>query len=160
MRMTAVLINRREAIGGVAEWLKAPVLKTGVAERSPWVRIPPPPPPSPRSSRFFQEMFEIAACAGVREFQGHRRLARIGRFRGRSRDSLRFRIRRWTLALRRLVLGRKNASQFDRGNDLIVARKERPTVSRRFARVSGRVLETEDLMLGLPGERQLSPIFQ
>ncbi len=30
-------------IGGVAEWFKAPVLKTGVLERVPWVRIPPPP---------------------------------------------------------------------------------------------------------------------
>src|SRR5690606_5096605 len=29
--------------GGVAEWLKAPVLKTGVGFGSPWVRIPPPP---------------------------------------------------------------------------------------------------------------------
>jgi hypothetical protein len=28
----------------VAERLKAPVLKTGVVVRSPWVRIPPPPP--------------------------------------------------------------------------------------------------------------------
>src|SRR5690606_33094860 len=30
--------------GGVAERFKAPVLKTGVAAMSPWVRIPPPPP--------------------------------------------------------------------------------------------------------------------
>jgi hypothetical protein len=30
--------------GGVAERLKAPVLKTGVLARVPWVRIPPPPP--------------------------------------------------------------------------------------------------------------------
>src|SRR5690242_5353844 len=29
--------------GGVAEWFKAPVLKTGVVVRLPWVRIPPPP---------------------------------------------------------------------------------------------------------------------
>lgn len=29
--------------GGVAEWSNAPVLKTGVAATSPWVRIPPPP---------------------------------------------------------------------------------------------------------------------
>ena len=33
-------INR----GGVAEWLKAPVLKTGRDESPSWVRIPPPPP--------------------------------------------------------------------------------------------------------------------
>src|SRR5688572_9940119 len=31
------------ARGGVAEWFKAPVLKTGVVARLPWVRIPPPP---------------------------------------------------------------------------------------------------------------------
>ena len=30
--------------GGVAERLNAPVLKTGVLSRGPWVRIPPPPP--------------------------------------------------------------------------------------------------------------------
>src|SRR5260221_349906 len=29
--------------GGVAERFKAPVLKTGVLARVPWVRIPPPP---------------------------------------------------------------------------------------------------------------------
>ena len=31
-------------VGGVAEWLKAPVLKTGGGVSRPWVRIPPPPP--------------------------------------------------------------------------------------------------------------------
>jgi hypothetical protein len=31
-------------IGGVAEWLKAPVLKTGRDESLSWVQIPPPPP--------------------------------------------------------------------------------------------------------------------
>jgi hypothetical protein len=30
--------------GWVAEWFKAPVLKTGVGSRSPGVRIPPHPP--------------------------------------------------------------------------------------------------------------------
>src|SRR5687767_6289942 len=30
--------------GWVAEWFKAPVLKTGVGSRPPWVRIPPHPP--------------------------------------------------------------------------------------------------------------------
>ena len=30
-------------IGWVAEWFKAPVLKTGVGESPPWVRIPPHP---------------------------------------------------------------------------------------------------------------------
>ena len=28
----------------MAEWSNAPVLKTGVRESVPWVRIPPPPP--------------------------------------------------------------------------------------------------------------------
>ena len=32
------------SVGGVAEWLNAPVLKTDVGESLPWVRIPPPPP--------------------------------------------------------------------------------------------------------------------
>src|SRR5579871_6513323 len=32
--------------GGVAEWLKAPVLKTGRDESLSWVQIPPPPPDS------------------------------------------------------------------------------------------------------------------
>ena len=33
-----------QSLGGVAERFKAPVLKTGVQETVPWVRIPPPPP--------------------------------------------------------------------------------------------------------------------
>ena len=36
-------------VGGVAEWLNAPVLKTDVGESLPWVRIPPPPPYTPNS---------------------------------------------------------------------------------------------------------------
>jgi hypothetical protein len=35
-------LTRRD--GRVAEWFKAPVLKTGVPARVPWVRIPPLPP--------------------------------------------------------------------------------------------------------------------
>ncbi len=34
----------RITAGEVAEWLMAPVLKTGVPERVPGVRIPPSPP--------------------------------------------------------------------------------------------------------------------
>lgn len=34
--------------GRVAEWFKAPVLKTGVPARVPWVRIPPLPPVMPK----------------------------------------------------------------------------------------------------------------
>ena len=36
--------------GGVAEWLNAPVLKTGKGESPSWVQIPPPPP-FPRRQR-------------------------------------------------------------------------------------------------------------
>ena len=34
----------RAPVGGVAERLNAPVLKTGSPSRGSWVRIPPPPP--------------------------------------------------------------------------------------------------------------------
>ena len=37
-------VNTQLSVGGVAEWLNAPVLKTDVGESLPWVRIPPPPP--------------------------------------------------------------------------------------------------------------------
>jgi hypothetical protein len=36
--------RKSATLGGVAEWSNAPVLKTGVRESVPWVRIPPPPP--------------------------------------------------------------------------------------------------------------------
>ena len=35
----------------MAEWFKAPVLKTGVPARVPWVRIPPLPPKTARIPR-------------------------------------------------------------------------------------------------------------
>jgi hypothetical protein len=35
---------RIRSYGGVAEWFKAPVLKTVERASAPWVRIPPPPP--------------------------------------------------------------------------------------------------------------------
>ena len=41
--------NNQSFVGGVAEWLNAPVLKTDVGESLPWVRIPPPPPFTPFS---------------------------------------------------------------------------------------------------------------
>ena len=37
------MLDTQDPDGGVAEWLKAPVLKTGVRETVPGVRIPPPP---------------------------------------------------------------------------------------------------------------------
>ncbi len=36
----------RVRAGGVPEWLKGPVSKTGVGASLPWVRIPPPPLPA------------------------------------------------------------------------------------------------------------------
>src|SRR3569832_1461083 len=42
-RSTA-LSDSHSGLGRVAEWFKAPVLKTGVPARVPWVRIPPLPP--------------------------------------------------------------------------------------------------------------------
>ena len=41
--------------GWVAEWLKAPVLKTGEPARVPWVRIPPHPPESLRKPGFTEK---------------------------------------------------------------------------------------------------------
>ena len=41
-------------VGGVAEWLNAPVLKTDVGESLPWVRIPPPPPPPKSNIKLLQ----------------------------------------------------------------------------------------------------------
>jgi hypothetical protein len=38
--------------GRVAEWFKAPVLKTGVPARVPWVRIPPLPPDHQQNQQF------------------------------------------------------------------------------------------------------------
>ena len=44
----AELPHRGPAIsGGMVEWFKAPVLKTGVGASPPWVRIPLPPPQLP-----------------------------------------------------------------------------------------------------------------
>lgn len=61
------------ALGGVPEWLNGPVLKTGVAPGSPWVRIPPPPPtpnilytkksmldPKSKISRTTREIFHLS----------------------------------------------------------------------------------------------------
>src|SRR3954462_11603559 len=43
--------------GWVAEWFKAPVLKTGVGSRPPGVRIPPHPPATPNGSFGIPEFF-------------------------------------------------------------------------------------------------------
>src|SRR4030095_16480510 len=41
---STTLSDSHSGTGRVAEWFKAPVLKTGVPARVPWVRIPPLPP--------------------------------------------------------------------------------------------------------------------
>lgn len=41
---STALSDSNSELGRVAEWFKAPVLKTGVPARVPWVRIPPLPP--------------------------------------------------------------------------------------------------------------------
>ena len=49
-RLCSSLRAQSASPGGVAERLNAPVLKTGVLSRGPWVRIPPPPPDFQRST--------------------------------------------------------------------------------------------------------------
>jgi hypothetical protein len=57
--------NRQRAAGWVAEWSKAPVLKTGVVVRLPWVRIPPHP-------RFYlQGLVFTRSMAGLPESATH-----------------------------------------------------------------------------------------
>lgn len=48
--------------GGVAEWLKAPVSKTGRGESSSWVQIPPPP----------QVDFSAGFCYNSKRFESAR----------------------------------------------------------------------------------------
>src|ERR1700750_2441481 len=55
----------RFAIGRVAEWFKAPVLKTGVPARVPWVRIPPLPPVSIESINANGGIFMTKLCLVV-----------------------------------------------------------------------------------------------
>ena len=51
---------RSDSAGEVAERLNAPVLKTGVPSRGPWVRIPPSPPESKRwASRHPPTSFQV-----------------------------------------------------------------------------------------------------
>ena len=52
-------------VGGVAEWLNAPVLKTDVGESLPWVRIPPPPPPHSAHSCFWYFWHYSCARSGI-----------------------------------------------------------------------------------------------
>ena len=56
--------NTQCSVGGVAEWLNAPVLKTDVGESLPWVRIPPPPPFSPNSYVYLEKPYFIGVFWG------------------------------------------------------------------------------------------------
>jgi hypothetical protein len=51
----------------VAEWLKAPVLKTGRDESPSWVQIPPPPPEKANDREaFLVHLFTIGRCRSRR----------------------------------------------------------------------------------------------
>ena len=65
--ITSVKVNTQSSVGGVAEWLNAPVLKTDVGESLPWVRIPPPPPQNPNKhwvigKALKREPFFLSVC--------------------------------------------------------------------------------------------------
>src|SRR5208283_402605 len=62
------------------------------------VRIDCAPHPSPRCIEISGEVHEIAACAALREFKGHRRNAHLRDSAAIRGDSLRFEFWRWTLA--------------------------------------------------------------
>ena len=61
--------------GGVAERFKAPVLKTGVLVRVPWVRIPPPPQRRDSFVRMGSRRFHNAPRCAARSSSGGRRVA-------------------------------------------------------------------------------------
>ena len=75
------------------------VRMTALREQSPLrVRIQFPPHPSPRRIEISEEVHEIAACAPLREFKGHRRNADLGDSGAVRGDSLLFELGWWTLA--------------------------------------------------------------
>ena len=93
----------------MAEWLKAPVLKTGRDESPSWVRIPPPPFLSPLCSENFGEVRGIHACAALGEFNAHHiSVARVSDIEENRSKSARVRpialVRRPTESLRRPTL--------------------------------------------------------
>ena len=53
-------------MGWVAEWFKAPVLKTGVGASPPWVRIPPHPPASHEAGE--RHLSKRQNARGIRSF--------------------------------------------------------------------------------------------
>src|SRR6202034_1218567 len=101
--------------GEVAEWLMAPVLKTGVPERVPGVRIPPSPPVIKFPCHFlislcfllFALLFSPVRYRSAKVLIGEARLGQIGRVLQFSScngleeiDGLRFVwVRRWIASL-------------------------------------------------------------
>lgn len=72
----------RESFGGVPEWTKGPVLKTGDGVTRPWVRIPPPPLNDSRTDRLdsisdhpFASVFSISIFNDVLLFGLRRPMA-------------------------------------------------------------------------------------
>ena len=64
------------AHGWVAEWLKAPVLKTGEAATSPWVRIPPHPPTGDTAPRGWFTRQALRQTPGALPLDQHEIIAR------------------------------------------------------------------------------------
>jgi hypothetical protein len=79
--------------GRVAEWFKAPVLKTGVPARVPWVRIPPLPPGS-AISRWFR--YEAKRSGSV-----------LGSTLGAQNDNLRWIALAWSSIAARAVVAER-----------------------------------------------------
>src|SRR6056297_637223 len=67
--------RQRGPVGGVAERSIAPVLKTGVCESVPWVRLPPPPPLA------LAKAFSRSGCGRI--FPLFARVMRVGLSTGR-----------------------------------------------------------------------------
>ena len=64
----------------MAEWFKAPVLKTGVPARVPWVRIPPLPPEPIENILCFQIIGFVRTIERTTAFRHrHHRLGRRAR---------------------------------------------------------------------------------
>src|SRR5690606_5410526 len=62
---SGVCTDTRHQPGGMAEWFKAPVLKTGVGASPPWVRIPLPPPPESEERRLISRSCAAAQGDGM-----------------------------------------------------------------------------------------------
>ena len=77
------------AHGWVAEWLKAPVLKTGEAATSPWVRIPPHPPTGDTAPRGWFTRQALRQTPGALPLDQHEIIAReVGLEHALQRDGI------------------------------------------------------------------------